>query len=130
MKIKNVTYIPIKVVPKVYSAAFRKPVKKQEDKPAPNKPTHVITLDDNHYVPVTNKTVKPVRFDGVTYIPVYQVTSDVAKTLKKVPVNGTVKVDIFKIADIHYIPKNAIHEDFRQIFRPKVTPVVHPKPVI
>lgn len=91
----------------------------------------MITIDDNHFVPITNKTVKPIRFDGTTFIPVYKVTDKVASDLIKTPKNVTGKVDTFKVGDIHYIPKYVIHEDYRQIFRPKL--VLTPeksKPVI
>ena len=37
----------------------------------PNNPTHVIKINGDNYVPITNRTAKPVTFDGVKYIPVY-----------------------------------------------------------
>ena len=36
-----------------------------------NFPTHVIKINGIHFVPITNKTLKPVEFNGVNYIPVY-----------------------------------------------------------
>lgn len=49
----------------------------------------------------------------------------------KTPTNITGKVDTFKVGNISYIPKNVIHEDYRQIFKPKVVKSpVQSKPVI
>ena len=57
IKIKNVTYIPITVVPKIF-----RPVFKNYDvtKKVPNNATHVINVNGKNYVPVNNQTIKPV----------------------------------------------------------------------
>jgi hypothetical protein len=65
--VKNVTYIPLNVIPKKFTPAFKN-VKKVEK---PNNPTHVIKINGENYVPITNRTVKPVTFDGAKYVPVY-----------------------------------------------------------
>jgi hypothetical protein len=36
-----------------------------------NFPTHVIKVNNVDYVPITNKILKPVEFNGIKYIPVY-----------------------------------------------------------
>ena len=55
-----------------------------KSKPAPLKPkahsAPVISINGNHYVPLANKTVKPVVIDGKTYIPVKAAPSTANKT--------------------------------------------------
>jgi len=41
-----------------------------------NKPTHSIKVNSQNYVPITNKYVKPISYNGVKYIPVYVASSD------------------------------------------------------
>ena len=41
-----------------------------------NFPTHVIKVNNIDYVPVTNKALKPVDFNGIKYIPVYTAPKD------------------------------------------------------
>ena len=50
------TFIPLNVIPKAYKPAFKDvklPVK-------PNNVTHEIKINDQHFVPVTDKSVKPI----------------------------------------------------------------------
>lgn len=50
LKIANVTFIPLNVIPKAYKPAFKDvkiPVK-------PNNPTHEIQVNNKHYVPIKN----------------------------------------------------------------------------
>ena len=48
-----------------------------------NKPTHSIKVNNQNYVPITNKYVKPISYNGVKYIPVYVAPSD-TQSLKSV----------------------------------------------
>lgn len=65
----NKTYIPLAVIPKVYKAVFTHklvPLVKTV-------PKIVIKVNDSHYVPLVNKTVKPITKNNVVYIPVKEV---------------------------------------------------------
>jgi hypothetical protein len=68
-KIGSKTYIPISVIPKVHRAIFRNKVKPAN---VTRKITTVISINGNHFIPITNKTVKPIHLDGVTYLPVHK----------------------------------------------------------
>ena len=52
-KIGNVHYIPLTIIPKVSSAVFR-PVKKV------NTTKPVIQINGDHFVPHTDKSIKPI----------------------------------------------------------------------
>lgn len=67
-KIGSKTYIPLSVVPKVYKAVFAYKVKLPAKKAS--KPTPIIKINDKHFVPVTDKSVKPIEVNGKTFIPV------------------------------------------------------------
>ena len=65
----NKTYIPVDVIPKVYKPVFTNSIV-----PAVKSvPKIVIKVNDQNYVPVANKTVKPITKNDVVYIPVNEV---------------------------------------------------------
>ena len=129
MKIGNITYIPAKVIPKVYRSVFKtKPAPKVA---TPNKPTHVISVNGNHFVPITNQTVKPIKIDGKTYIPVFKAPVDKVSSLKPITPTKSGPVDTFKIGNVHYIPLAIIPKVSSAVFKPVKKPtVVAPNPVI
>jgi len=79
-KVGNKTYIPLSIVPKLHTAVFRNKVAPVN---STRKITTVITVNGNNFVPINNRTVKPVTLDGVTYLPVHKapVYVDVKKPL-------------------------------------------------
>ena len=124
-KIGNKTYIPVSVIPKVFRPMFKNKV------PAPVVPksTPVIAINGEHYIPITNETVKHITFDGVTYIPVHKApeTLQINKTIapkSKGPINT------FKIGEKTYIPISVIPKVFRPAFKNKQAPPKQPLPVI
>lgn len=67
MNLKNITYIPVDVIPKAFRKVF-KPSKINF-----KKLKHVIRIKNVNYVPVKSNKVKPIVVGGVTYIPVIKV---------------------------------------------------------
>ena len=122
-KVGKITYIPLNVIPKVYRAVF-KPVKKVAAKKS--SVNTVIRINGEHYVPIKNKTVKPIVVEGVTYIPVHTAPESANKSSAIVP-KKIGHIDTFKVGKITYIPLNIIPKVYRQGFKPvkKVTsPVI------
>lgn len=67
-KIGPKTYIPLSVVPKVFKEVFAYKVKLPVTKSS--RPTPVIKINDQHFVPVTDKSVKPIVVNNKTFVPV------------------------------------------------------------
>lgn len=108
------TYIPLNVIPKIYKPAFnneKKPVKE-------NKPTHVININGNHYVPITNKTVKPIVIDNVKYIPVYTAPANKIDLLKPINPSKSGRINTIKVGPITYIPAKVIPDEVKKVFNP------------
>ena len=112
------TYIPLKVIPKVFRPAFKNKVAPKV-KAVPNNATHVITVNDKHFVPITNVTVKPVVVGNTTYVPVYVANASKLDVLKPIAPKTTEKVDTFKIGNVTYIPKSIIPKVFQPLFKTK-----------
>ena len=108
-KIGEITYIPIKVIPKDDRKIFN-PF---------TAPKVIININGNHYVPITDKTVKPVVVDGKTYIPVKVAPESANKTNAIVP-KKTGPIDTFKIGNTTFIPMNVIPKVFRPLFKTKI----------
>jgi hypothetical protein len=114
-KIGSNTYIPISVIPKVHRAIFRNKVKPAN---VTRKITTVISINGNHFVPITNKTVKPIHLDGVTYLPVHKAPYylDVKKPISP-KVDG--HINTFTFENVTYIPVHAIPKTYLPIFKNK-----------
>jgi hypothetical protein len=67
----------------------------------------VIRINGQHYVPIKNKTVKPIVVEGVTYIPVHAAPESAHKGSAIVPKTSG-HIETFKIGKITYIPLNVI----------------------
>lgn len=69
------TYIPLSVVPKVFKPVFcyRVPL------PAPKgyTPPKVIAINGNNFVPVTDKTIKPIVVESKIFVPVKKAPENV-----------------------------------------------------
>jgi hypothetical protein len=84
-------------------------------------PKAVIKINDQHFVPVDDKSIKPKVVDGIKYIPVYKAPENVNKTSAISPAkNGT--IDTFKVGNVTYIPVKAVPKVFLPIFQNKKTP--------
>ena len=111
--IGKITYIPAHVVPKVYKPLFKfkvLPYKK------PVVPTTTIRINDEHYVPITNQTVKPVVIKGVKYIPVHS-APDTLEINHPITPKTSNKTHTFKIGGKTYIPLSVIPKAFAPVFR-------------
>jgi hypothetical protein len=114
IKIANNTYIPISVVPKVYRPLFTfkvRPLVKSAPKPI----TRTIKVNGDFYVPITNKTVKPIELDGVKYVPVRSCPQNIV-IKKPVDAKSKGKVNTFKIGEETYIPLKVIPKSYKPIF--------------
>jgi hypothetical protein len=121
-KVGKITYIPLNVIPKVHRAVF-KPVKIVAAKKS--SVNTVIRINGEDFIPIKNKTVKPIVVEGATYIPVQTAPESANKSSAIVP-NKTGHIDTFKVGKITYIPLNIIPKVHRQAFKTvkKVTPPV------
>jgi len=113
-KIGKITYIPIKVIPKVYRSAF-KPAKKAAPKKSSVKT--VIRINGEHFIPIKNKTIKPIIVEGVTYIPVHTAPESAHDASAIVPKTSG-HIETFKIGKITYIPLHVIPKVHRAVFKP------------
>ena len=112
-KIGSKTYIPISVIPKVYRAIFKNKVRPAN---ITRKITTVISINGNHFVPITNKTVKPIVLEGVTYLPVHK--APYYLNVKK-PISPKVEghINTFAFGNITYIPIHVIPKTYLPIFK-------------
>jgi hypothetical protein len=108
----NQYYIPLKSIPLINRPAFKKVIKKLNKKVKP-----VIQINGEHYVPVANKTLKPITIGGVTYIPV-RVAPKSAKKSSAISPKAAGHIDTFEIENITYIPLNVIPKVYRAVFKP------------
>lgn len=69
------TYIPLSVVPKVFKPVFCYKV----PLPAPKgtTPPKVIAINGNNFVPVTDKTIKPIVVESKIFVPVKKAPENV-----------------------------------------------------
>jgi len=130
-KIGNKTYIPLKAIPKVYRNTFS-PTKKLS-KPLVKPPKAVISINGEHFVPITNLKVKPVVIEGRTYIPVKSAPTSFNRTKVVTPTKEG-KVVTFKIGNRTYIPLEVVPKPFQSVFKNKKvtkvsTPVKVSKPI-
>jgi len=102
------------VIPKINRAVFKTELKVPAKKPFVKA---VIKINGEHFVPIKNKTVKPIVINGVTYIPVQTAPSHLNKSSAIKP-NSNGSVDIFKKGNITYIPLKVIPKVFRAAFKP------------
>lgn len=114
------TFIPLNVIPKAYKPAFKDvklPVK-------PNNVTHEIKINDQHFVPIKNKTVYPITVNGTKYIPVYTAPAHKLDELKPVAPTKSGRISTFKVGPITYIPADVIPKEAQKVFVPvkKVSP--------
>ena len=105
IKVGNVYYIPLSVIPKAYRPAFRNKV---IVKSIPNNSTHVINVNGKNYVPVNNQTLRPVIIGGIKYLPVYKAPASKLDSLLPITAKNSEHVDTFKIKNITYIPVTVI----------------------
>ena len=63
IKVGSITYIPASVIPKAFKKLFV-PAKKTPSK------NPVIIINGSHYVPLKNKSVKPIKIQDKVYVPV------------------------------------------------------------
>lgn len=75
----------------------------------------MIKINDQHFVPVNDKSIKPKVVDGVKYIPVYQAPDHVNKTSAISP-NKPGTINTFKDGNVTYIPLNVVPKVFKPIF--------------
>jgi len=62
--------LPLLKIPEVYRELFKKNLI-IKNKKSVNIATHVIKINDISFVPVTNKVLEPVVFNGIKHFPVY-----------------------------------------------------------
>jgi len=72
----------------------------------------VINVNGNNYVPVNNKTLKPVEIAGKKYLPVYKAPVDKVDSLIPITPKTSAPVDTFKIKNVTYIPAAVIPRKF------------------
>jgi hypothetical protein len=73
----------------------------------------VIKVNDEVYIPVTSKNIKPITVDGTSYIPVKKAPEYVNKSKAvESPANQNGNVNTFKVANVTYIPLNAVPKKF------------------
>ena len=109
IKIGNVIYIPLSVIPKVYRQVFRNKV---VVKKVANNATHVIIVNGKNYVPVNNQTLRPVVIGGIKYLPVYKAPAHKLDSLLPISAKTSQPVDTFKIKNVTYIPASIIPRAF------------------
>ncbi len=107
VKVGNVTYVPLKAIPKKHHAAFRPIIKKN--------PLVAINVDGKLYKPVDQKNVKPVDKNGVTYLPVKEVKNP-KKITNPIKSESTGPVQTFKVGNITYIPSTVVPKTYAPIF--------------
>ena len=109
----EITYIPAHVVPKVYKPLFKfkvLPYKK------PVVPTTTIRINGEHYIPITNQTVKPVVIKGIKYIPVHSAPDTLEIHHPIIPKTNN-KTYTFNIGGKTYIPLSVIPKVFESVFK-------------
>ena len=109
----EITYIPAHVVPKVYKPLFKfkvLPYKK------PVVPTTTIRINGEHYIPITNQTVKPVVIKGIKYIPVHSAPDTLEIHHPIIPKTNK-KTYTLNIGGKTYIPLSVIPKVFESVFK-------------
>lgn len=85
-------------------------------KPAVPKPiTRVIKVNNAFYVPITDKSVKPIVVEGVTYLPV-DTASENAVIREHVASKSKGTVNTFKLGKYTYIPTSVIPKVYKPMF--------------
>lgn len=67
----------------------------------------VIKVNNEHFIPIQNKTLKPVVVEGVTYVPVKKAPENVITSTPILP-NKEGSINTFKINNVTFIPLNII----------------------
>lgn len=116
----------MKSIPIIHRSIFKNAIRKLNKKVKP-----VIQINGEHYIPVANKTVKPIVIKGVTYIPVRAAPKS-AKRSSAISPKTTSHIDTFKIKNITYIPLSVVPKVYRAVFKPtkKVVPKKTSKTII
>jgi len=114
IRVGKITYIPASVIPKSFRKVFTSPKRKVSLK------NPVISINGANFVPLKDKSIKPIKIEDTTYIPVEKADPEqVSKSGIIVPkVQG--KVETIKIANVTYIPLSLIPRVYRPVFRNKV----------
>lgn len=87
----------------------------------------MININGEHFVPITNKTVKPIVIDNVKYIPVYSAPANKIDLLKPVTPSKTGRINTIKVGPITYIPAKVIPDEVKKVFAPaKKAPETNP----
>lgn len=81
---------------------------KSPPKSTPNNATHVISVNNKQYVPITNKTVKPIVIVNTTFVPVYTAPKNKVDTLIPITPKKEGPVETFSVGKVTYIPKDII----------------------
>lgn len=79
-KVGPKVYIPLSVVPKVFKPVFCYKVPLPAPKgttPKGTTPPKVIAINGNNFIPVTDKTIKPIVVEGKTFVPVKKAPENV-----------------------------------------------------
>jgi hypothetical protein len=63
----------------------------------------VIKVNNELFIPIQNKTLKPVVVEGVTYVPVKKAPQNVITSTPILP-NKEGPIDTFKINNVTFIP--------------------------
>lgn len=124
IKVANISYIPLKVVPKVYAPIFtNKPVAATKE----NAKNTCIKVNGNTFTPILNETKKPVVINQQTYIPVRKVDPVNVGTKNVIAPNQVKNVSTIKIGNATYIPITVVPKVYRPVFCYRV-PLKPPTP--
>ncbi|MFM7858731.1 MAG: hypothetical protein ACKO96_44120 [Flammeovirgaceae bacterium] len=77
----------------------------------------VISVNGNYYIPLKDKTVKPIKIEDATYIPVENVNVEKVNKSSIVTPKVVGKVDAIKIGKVDYLPLAVIPKTYRPVFR-------------
>jgi hypothetical protein len=112
-KVGIITYIPAQVIPKAFKKDFVRAKRVSIKNP-------VITINGANYEPLKSKTIKPIKVEDRTYVPVKPANPDHISESKPIVPKVEGKINTIKVNNVLYIPITVVPKIFRPVFKNKV----------